>query len=583
MRVAIALLITASTAAGQTQIDWNTQIKNIPFQSTANGRPGIKTTAFSSLGTVQAAGYVVYCVDCTPAPICSGSGSGALALSNGTSWTCGASGSGGGVSTFSSGSLSPLFTTSVATPTTTPALSFTLLNATQGSVLAGPPAGGAGVPSYQTSPVLAGSLALSGATAIPSFGTGGAYYLTEGTATTAASGADICYADSSLHAIRCSFNGGSYFTLGSGGSGGTVTSFSATSTVSPLFTTSVSTATTTPALTITISNAAQGSLLAGPASGGAGAPTYQTSVVLAGSMAFGGSTASPTFGTGGANYLVEGTATSAASGADICYADSTAHAIKCSYNGGSFFTLGSGMVYPGAGIAVSTGSSWTSAATAANIVSLFSSCSGTQYLGADGACHSGGGGMVYPSAGIPNSTGSAWTTTPPWYIQQDPVTTANNGLISLGAGGFAGGGSNFAGSANGTYLAINLTSGGHSDFANWQQGGVLEFEVAANGIVYSSNYFQGMFYYPSSTQGFYANGTIVATGSLGAFVFTSAGPTGTADVSISRVSPGVTAFGTGAQGSTAGSLQFATMTIGNSSFVFNGHTCTIVSTVVTCP
>jgi hypothetical protein len=62
------------------------------------------------------------------------------------------SGSGGGgsgtVTSFSAGTLSPLFTTSVATATTTPALTFTLSNAAQNTVLAGPTSG-TGAPTYR--------------------------------------------------------------------------------------------------------------------------------------------------------------------------------------------------------------------------------------------------------------------------------------------------------------------------------------------------------------------------------------------------------------------------------------------------
>lgn len=65
-----------------------------------------------------------------------------------------------------------------------------------------------------------------------------------------------------------------------GGGSGTVTSFSA-GTLSPLFTTSVATSTTTPALTFALTNAAQNSVFAGPASGGAGAPSYQTAPTIA--------------------------------------------------------------------------------------------------------------------------------------------------------------------------------------------------------------------------------------------------------------------------------------------------------------
>lgn len=60
----------------------------------------------------------------------------------------------GSVTSFSAGALSPLFTTSVATATTTPALTFALSNAAQNSVFAGPASGGAGAPSYQTAPTI---------------------------------------------------------------------------------------------------------------------------------------------------------------------------------------------------------------------------------------------------------------------------------------------------------------------------------------------------------------------------------------------------------------------------------------------
>lgn len=60
-------------------------------------------------------------------------------------------------------------------------------------------------------------------------------------------------------------------------------------------------------------------------------------------VAAGGVTAGSTSsGVGGLFTLPEGTAASGVSGQDVCYGDSTAHAIKCSFNNGSFFTLGSG-------------------------------------------------------------------------------------------------------------------------------------------------------------------------------------------------------------------------------------------------
>jgi hypothetical protein len=55
----------------------------------------------------------------------------------------------GTVTTFSAGTLSPIFTTGVANPTTTPALIFSLSNAAQNAFLGGPSTGGAGAPAYR--------------------------------------------------------------------------------------------------------------------------------------------------------------------------------------------------------------------------------------------------------------------------------------------------------------------------------------------------------------------------------------------------------------------------------------------------
>jgi hypothetical protein len=61
------------------------------------------------------------------------------------------SGTGGSVTSFSAGALSPLFTTSVATATTTPALSFTLSNAAANTYL-GNATGAPAAPSYTALP-----------------------------------------------------------------------------------------------------------------------------------------------------------------------------------------------------------------------------------------------------------------------------------------------------------------------------------------------------------------------------------------------------------------------------------------------
>lgn len=56
----------------------------------------------------------------------------------------------GTVTSVSSGNLSPLFTVAVNTPSTTPAFVFSLSNAGQNTVFAGPDSGGAGAPTYRS-------------------------------------------------------------------------------------------------------------------------------------------------------------------------------------------------------------------------------------------------------------------------------------------------------------------------------------------------------------------------------------------------------------------------------------------------
>ncbi len=96
----------------------------------------------------------------TPPPfIFTGSG----VVQTGQTFTFASGGGTGTVTSFSAGTLAPLFTTNVATAATTPALTFSLTNAAQNSIFAGPPTGGAGAPSYQTAP----TFALTNATGLP--------------------------------------------------------------------------------------------------------------------------------------------------------------------------------------------------------------------------------------------------------------------------------------------------------------------------------------------------------------------------------------------------------------------------------
>jgi len=120
----------------------------------------------------------------------------------------------GTVTNFSSGNLSPLFTTSVSTSTTTPSLLFTAVSQSQNLFYASPN-GSSGVPTFRS----------------------------------------IILAD-----------------LPAGT--GTVTSFSSGN-LSPLFATSVATSTSTPSLSFTLVNQNANLVYAGPLSGGPSAPTFR--------------------------------------------------------------------------------------------------------------------------------------------------------------------------------------------------------------------------------------------------------------------------------------------------------------------
>lgn len=64
-------------------------------------------------------------------------------------WTLFTGGASSGVTSFSAGNAAPLFTTTVANPTTTPALSFTITSQNANLVYAGPTSGGAATPTFR--------------------------------------------------------------------------------------------------------------------------------------------------------------------------------------------------------------------------------------------------------------------------------------------------------------------------------------------------------------------------------------------------------------------------------------------------
>jgi hypothetical protein len=161
---------------------------------------------------------------------------------------CGGGGGSGTVTNFSAGSLSPLFGTSVATSTTTPALSFSLTNAA-GTTFFGNPTGSSAAPVYMS--------ATQATAALNPFTS-----LLQGLAPASGGG--------SVNFLRADGT----WAVPAGSGSGTVTSVSSGN-LSPLFTVNVATPTSTPAFTFSLTNAA-GISWFGNAGGSSGAPSYNT-------------------------------------------------------------------------------------------------------------------------------------------------------------------------------------------------------------------------------------------------------------------------------------------------------------------
>ena len=151
---------------------------------------------------------------------------------------------GGTVTNFSAGDLAPLFTTTEATTTTTPALTFVPSNAASASFVAGPLAG---VPGAYTFRNIASS-DISGALA----------------------GNLIQGSNITITRLGDTFTISSTASSGGGGSVTQVTSGNLTN----FATVNVATNTTTPAFTFTLTTAASGQFWRGPTSGVAAAPSY---------------------------------------------------------------------------------------------------------------------------------------------------------------------------------------------------------------------------------------------------------------------------------------------------------------------
>ena len=166
-----------------------------------------------------------------------------LSLTNGViTITAEATGGGGGsVTQFTAGNLSPLLTTNVSNPTTTPSLTFSLVTQPSGLVYASPLTGAAGNPTFRQ----LGGQDVSG------------IFLGGTNITLTPSGSNITLS-----------------AAGSSNTNGTVTSVTVGN-LSPLFTSTTNTPTTTPTTSFSQVTQTGNSLFASPSGGGSGNPTFR--------------------------------------------------------------------------------------------------------------------------------------------------------------------------------------------------------------------------------------------------------------------------------------------------------------------
>lgn len=351
---------------------------------------------------------------------------------------------------------------------------------------------------------------------------------------------------------------------------GTVTSFTA-GTLSPLFTTSVATGTTTPALSFTLSSAAQNSVFAGPASGGAGAPSYQTAPTIsaANMTSFPTLNQSTTGQSGSVANSVTFNNSGTGSSSGVNYNGSGA--ITISYNTIGAQPAGSYAVYPAAGIANSTGTAWgTSYSGTNNIPANFlptgtSSTQGALLLGAAGGanvflgytpanCTAGvvgsnclqlSSGLV-PVGNIPTgipigSIGSAGLSgTSPIAINSAGVISCSTCLVSSSTVALSSVTAAVAPASSGTYDFNNnaITTTGTVTFGN-----PLTFSVASNGNTAVNASFAitslGNSLSPLCTLAGFANGQLT---NVGCTVSTSAI---TGILSVANGGTGTNTFGSG--------------------------------------
>ena len=356
------------------------------------------------------------------APPTSGPSTQALCWSGGNvGWgTCGGGTGGGTVTDITVGGLSPIFTSNVATPTTTPAVTFTLSNAGVGQALIGPSSGSPAPPTYRA---LVGSdlpdpgpTSLGGIQSMVSI----AHRWIDGISTlgvpitaqpafTDISGALGCgqlpaftgdVTNSSCAMTVVQIEGGAIPTsepaIGTNSGGQPIAS------------------TSTGLITLWTSCSGTKYLGADGACHTAGTGTVTsiatTSPLAGGTITGSGTLSCPTCVTS-ATSLDSGRLITGAGSQGVQNGDLSGDAVT---SGSTAVTVTgvNGAAVPSSDAVLGTNSSGQLvAATAASIVSLFSSCAGTEYLGADGSCHSAGGTGTVTSIATTSPIGGGTITT----------------------------------------------------------------------------------------------------------------------------------------------------------------------------
>ena len=161
-----------------------------------------------------------------------------------------------------------------------------------------------------------------------------------------------------------------------------------------------------------------------------------------------------------------------------------------------------------------------------------------------------------------------------------------NGTLSIGGGPFDGTTTGkFVGSVSGTSIAVNEVTGYAGNLIDLQVGGVAKVRSDYVGDLTVAGSLGALVTSGIGSASFdvliNGVGVSIASGEYLAWSST-ANANGTRDTRITRSTAGVLSIDTTVNSNGLGAINLATITISGSSFSFNGKSCTIVSTVVTC-